>query len=85
MFALMTLWFGQYAGIAPEGGYFYLCPSCYQRFISPHAREIAHRLAEHHPTIRRASSQPKRPGDVAPPGGPDAFPPDEAPPEAPLG
>ena len=29
MFALMSLWFGPYAGVRPEPGYFYLCPNRY--------------------------------------------------------
>jgi hypothetical protein len=35
MHALMTLWFGHYAGVPYDHGYFYLCPRCYTRYIPP--------------------------------------------------
>jgi hypothetical protein len=35
MHALMTLWFGHYAGVPFDHGYFYLCPRCYTRYIPP--------------------------------------------------
>jgi hypothetical protein len=52
MIALMSLWFGHYAGQRPEPGYFYLCPACYQNCIAPHASDIMHRLTESHPVRR---------------------------------
>jgi hypothetical protein len=36
MFALMTLWYGAFAGVPLHGGYFYLCPACYEQCIVPH-------------------------------------------------
>lgn len=33
MHALMTLWFGHLAGVPLDHGYFYLCPSCFSRYI----------------------------------------------------
>jgi hypothetical protein len=63
MIALMTLWFGQYAGLRPESGYFYLCPACYQSCIAPHAADVMLRLADSHP-VRRAP--PPRPTDLPP-------------------
>ena len=36
MHALMTQWFGAAAGVAPDHGYFDLCPACYRRLIIPH-------------------------------------------------
>lgn len=53
MIALMTHWFGKYAEVPPEGGYFYLCPSCHERLIDPFLEEIRHRLASEHPAVRR--------------------------------
>lgn len=35
MFALMTLWYGVFAGVPLHGGYFYLCPTCYEQCIVP--------------------------------------------------
>ena len=64
MIALMSLWFGQYAGLRPEGGYFYLCPACYQHCIEPHAAEVMQRLTDAHPA-RNATSRPLEP---PPPG-----------------
>jgi hypothetical protein len=57
MIALMSLWFGHYAGLRAEPGYFYLCPACYQNCIAPHASDIMHRLTENHP-VRRATPRP---------------------------
>lgn len=54
----MTLWFGPPAGLLAEGGYFYLCPSCYQAYITPHIEEILHRLTEHHPVGHRPGTEP---------------------------
>lgn len=65
MIALMSLWFGPYAGLRPESGYFYLCPSCYQSCIAPHSSEVLHRLTEAHPA--RHGSTP-RPIDPTAPG-----------------
>jgi hypothetical protein len=64
MFALMSLWFGPYAGVRPEPGYFYLCPNCYQSCIGPHLGEVLHRLTEAHPARRVA---PLRPPEAPPP------------------
>lgn len=36
MFALMTLWYGAFADVPLHGGYFYLCPPCYETCIVPH-------------------------------------------------
>jgi hypothetical protein len=65
MIALMGLWFGQYAGLRPDaGGYFYLCPACYQHCIAPHSAEVMQRLTEAHPARNPAS----RPLEPPPPG-----------------
>jgi hypothetical protein len=66
MIALMSLWFGEYAGFRAEVGYFYLCPSCYHSCIAPHAGEIVHRLTEAHPARHAAPPRPTEPP-------PDAF------------
>lgn len=52
MIALMNHWFGRYAGIPPEGGYFYLCPKCHARLVDPWLEEIRHKLASEHPAVR---------------------------------
>jgi len=49
MYGLMTLWFGPYADVAPDQGYFHLCPRCYRRFVHPHLEKVQGRLAELHP------------------------------------
>jgi hypothetical protein len=48
MIALMTLWFGRFAGVDPDGGYFYLCPSCYEHCIAPHFAPVVDKLARRH-------------------------------------
>jgi hypothetical protein len=35
MVALMARWYAGPAGVPCEGGYFYLCPRCYDRLILP--------------------------------------------------
>ncbi len=49
MLGLMTLWFGALADLPPQGGYFYLCPSCYAERIEPELGGIHERLARMHP------------------------------------
>jgi len=49
MFGLMSRWFGLPAGLAIEGGYFYLCPRCFDTTIAPDLDDILDRLREHHP------------------------------------
>jgi hypothetical protein len=49
MHALMTLWFGRFAELPLQGGYFYLCPRCYQQFIAPHLPPILRQLQEDDP------------------------------------
>lgn len=77
MIALMTLWFGPPAGLIPEPGYFYLCPSCYQACIAPLSDVIVHRLTEHHPVGhkpgRLTEHHPldRKPGHGAAPAAPD--------------
>jgi hypothetical protein len=56
MIALMTQWFGRYAGMPPAGGYFYLCPSCHDQLVAPHFEEIRHKLLSEHPTLHRIDS-----------------------------
>ena len=58
MIALMTFWFGRYAEVPMESGYFYLCPRCHERMIDPHLREIRHRLAAEHPAPPRRQDAP---------------------------
>jgi hypothetical protein len=50
MIGLMTLWFGSFVDLPPDHGYFYLCPTCYDRWVKPHFDLIQGRLAELHPT-----------------------------------
>jgi hypothetical protein len=52
MIGLMTLWFGPFADIRPDYGYFYLCPACYRDRIKPHLDTVQGRLAELHPLAR---------------------------------
>lgn len=52
----MRLWYGRFAELEPDGGYFYLCPRCYERLIEPHAGEIIQRLVEQHPFLRRGEA-----------------------------
>jgi len=53
MIALMTLWFGRYASLPADSGYFYLCPECYGRYVEPHMNEVLNRLVEQHPFLHR--------------------------------
>ena len=39
MYALMALWFGTLLEHHVEGGYFYLCPTCYDTLIVPHLQK----------------------------------------------
>lgn len=58
MFALMTLWYGAFAGVPLHGGYFYLCPACYEQCIVPHL--------ETHPEA--AAEEPPHPDEQTAPG-----------------
>ncbi len=49
MFGLMSRWFALPAGLQLEGGYFYLCPRCFDATIAPDLEDILDRLREHHP------------------------------------
>lgn len=53
MIALMALWFARHAGLPADGGYFYLCPTCYAREIEPHLEDVVNRLVEQHPFLHR--------------------------------
>jgi len=53
MIALMALWFGRHAGVPSDGGYFYLCPSCYAEHVEPNLEEVLNRLVEQHPFLHR--------------------------------
>jgi hypothetical protein len=53
MIALMGLWYARYAQLPADGGYFYLCPRCYERLIEPWSEEIVQRLVEQHPFLHR--------------------------------
>jgi hypothetical protein len=48
MIALMTLWFGRFADIALDGGYFYLCPDCYRECVAPHFAPVVETLIQQH-------------------------------------
>jgi hypothetical protein len=48
MIALMTLWFGRFADVTLDGGYFYLCPACYGECIAPHFAPVVETLIEQH-------------------------------------
>ncbi len=58
MFGLMSLWFASPAGLAIEGGYFYLCPPCFDATIAPDLENILDRLREHHPAPGAAEAAP---------------------------
>jgi hypothetical protein len=51
MIALMSLWFGRFADVAPDGGYFYLCPSCYEDCVAPHFAPVVDRLTGRHADV----------------------------------
>jgi hypothetical protein len=48
MFALMTLWFARFADLPLHGGYFYLCPQCYEERIAPHLAPVVESLVARH-------------------------------------
>jgi hypothetical protein len=48
MIALMTLWFGRFAGLDSAAGYFYLCPRCYDECVAPHFAPVVEKLVELH-------------------------------------
>lgn len=58
MIALMTYWFGRYADLPIESGYFYLCPRCHERLIDPHLADIRHKLASEHPAVHKLELRP---------------------------
>ncbi len=49
MYGLMSHWFAPPAGLALEGGYFYLCPRCFEETIAPDLEGILDKLREHLP------------------------------------
>ncbi len=49
MYGLMSHWFAPHAGLALEGGYFYLCPRCFDETIAPDLDAILDKLREHLP------------------------------------
>ena len=49
MYGLMSHWFASSAGLALEGGYFYLCPRCFDATIAPDLEAILDKLREHLP------------------------------------
>jgi hypothetical protein len=71
MIGLMTLWFGPYVEVAPDHGYFYLCPPCYRDRVKPHLEKVQGRLAELHPAAaaflerERASGRGRSADDAA--------------------
>ena len=87
----MALWFGRLAGLPSDGGYFYLCPSCYAQHVEPHLPEVLDRLVEQHPFLHRLrgdhDGMPLRQAGASPvPHGPaphDPAPPATAPGPAP--
>jgi hypothetical protein len=60
MFGLMSRWFALPAGLELEGGYFYLCPRCFDATIAPDLEDILDRLREHHPAPGPAPSPEHR-------------------------
>lgn len=46
MIGLMSRWFAAPAGLALEGGYFYLCPACFDEIIQPRWELILDGLLE---------------------------------------
>ena len=81
MIGLMSRWFAAPAGLALVGGYFYLCPSCFEELIQPHQDELLDVLREHHPAPRPtahpdqpdppAGTPPAAPGPAKAPAAPD--------------
>ncbi len=65
MFGLMSHWFASPAGLALEGGYFYLCPRCFDETIAPGLDEILDKLREHLPAppTTAAAGYMHAPGD----------------------
>jgi hypothetical protein len=61
MFALMTLWFGRLADLPLHGGYFYLCPACYEQLIAPHLAPVVESL------VARQRDDADEPGTADPP------------------
>jgi hypothetical protein len=53
MIGLMTLWFGRFLELPLEGGYFYLCPACYDAVVAPHLEDVRQQVLEVHPHLRR--------------------------------
>jgi hypothetical protein len=74
MIALMALWFGRHAGLPADGGYFYLCPSCYERQIEPHLEDVVDRLVEQHPFLHRLRAGHEPPHPETPPRQAGALP-----------
>ncbi len=66
MIALMSRWFAAHAGLALEGGYFYLCPACYDERIEPEYEAILRAIQEHQKPDRLASHEPADAAAIAP-------------------
>lgn len=62
MIGLMSRWFAAPAGLPLEGGYFYLCPNCFQELIEPHLEELLDLLREHQPAPKSAAQPPEGAG-----------------------
>jgi len=67
MIALMSRWFAVHAGVALEGGYFYLCPACYDERIAPEYPAILTAIQEHQKPDRVASREAAATAAAAPP------------------
>ncbi len=50
MYGLMSHWFAAPAGLTLDGGYFYLCPRCFNETIAPGLEELLDKLREHLPS-----------------------------------
>jgi hypothetical protein len=48
MIALMALWFARFTDLPNHGGYFYLCPACYDQCIAPHFAPVVEHLVRQH-------------------------------------
>lgn len=63
MIGLMSRWFALPAGLPLEGGYFYLCPACFDELIQPHWEQIVDGLLERqrpaHMPVRATEGQPE--------------------------
>lgn len=66
MIGLMTLWFSRFLEEPADGGYFYLCPACYDEVVAPHLGDVRRRVSA---VLPMSHARPARPAglDEGPP------------------